>query len=201
VQLPYISPPPAQMPGKEALDHIRRAEKCPDAQAIEQLQSAIADCVLPARLLRASMILPWPWGATRAERSAGALSPGLAGLWQFAGIHPDGTVTFGPLGPNQIGPLQFTVPRELVFSIWPFRNRSTAPAEQRCLKWLIQDLEQKGYQEVSKSERRQHAKKEYGVTIRAFNDRIWPEALKQTGLADVASQPGRKSKRKNRNTK
>jgi hypothetical protein len=189
------------MMGEEALDHIRRAERCPETEAIEQLQSAIADGALPADLLGDLGILPLPWGATRAEILAGMLSPGLAGLWQFAKIHADGTVFFSPPGPNQIGPLQFAVSRQRILAMWPLKNRSTTAAEQRCLKWLIQDLKQRPHQEVSKSERRQRAKKDFGVTIRAFDDRIWPEALKQTGLADVASQPGRKSKRKNRNTK
>jgi hypothetical protein len=182
------------MPGKEALDHICRAEKCTEAEAIEQLQSAIADRVIMARFSGRLPELPLPWGATHAEQAAGMLSPGLGELWEFAEIHPDGAVTVG-----QFGPLQFTLPRERVLAIWPILKKSTSANEQKCFKWLIGDLRERGTDQVTKSDRRSYAIEQFGVSIRAFNYRIWPHALKETGLTDVASRAGRKLKRQNRN--
>ena len=37
VQVPYVSPPPVWMPGKEALERIKSADKCSEFDAIEQL--------------------------------------------------------------------------------------------------------------------------------------------------------------------
>jgi hypothetical protein len=46
---------------------------------------------------------------------------------------------------------------------------------------------------VSKRERREHAKKEFGVSGRAF-DGIWPNAVQEADLEEKASRPGRKKR-------
>ena len=47
--MPYVSPPPIWMPGKEALERIKSADKCSESGAIEQLTAAVLDRAVPIR--------------------------------------------------------------------------------------------------------------------------------------------------------
>jgi hypothetical protein len=113
--------------------------------------------------------------------------------WQTAKIRANGTVRFfGEEWPWYA----FEVRREDILRIWPrLRGRSTSAAELRALNWLKRDLKERGVKTVSKTARREYAIKEFGISRRGFDERIWPRALEETGLSHEASQAGPKSAR------
>lgn len=61
VRVSYVSPPPAWMPGKEALDHIRETDGCSASDAIKQLRSAISDGRANARLPNSKSLVARPF--------------------------------------------------------------------------------------------------------------------------------------------
>jgi hypothetical protein len=113
-------------------------------------------------------------------------------MWRTAGIRmTDGAVRFRYF--PKVRWYGFDVLREQVLRIWPAQRRSTTAAERKALDWLVRDLKDRGTDAVSKSERRKIAISKFGISERAFDDRIWPEAIRTAGL-DKASNPGRKRK-------
>jgi hypothetical protein len=113
-------------------------------------------------------------------------------MWPTAQIRPtDGAVRFRCFRKRQWYGLD--VLREQVLRIWPAKRRFTTAAERKALDWLVRDLKERGTDSVSKSERRQYAISKFGISGRAFDDRIWPESIRITGFS-AASNRGRKRK-------
>ena len=193
--MPYVSPAPAWMPGKEALEHIKRADRCSDSEAVAQLRAAVLDHAVPIRFQgRSTPRLPkrHPLGFFLPQGGPGG-SPILSVNWRdlllpTAQFRMDGMVKF-----SKTRWQPFEVRRNEVLRYWPDRRASTSAEERRCLKWLIADLKARGIANVTKKERREHAIKEFGVSRRGF-DRIWPEAAREAGFEEKASRPGRKKR-------
>jgi hypothetical protein len=184
------------MPGKEALAHIYRADRCSLLEAKKQLRAAISDRQIGARLPdpnspRRSAVFP-PGIDKIADPDGGpGFSPGIRqipspDLWRSANIRAAGTVNFFGKW------YAFELRRDDILRIWP--RRSTRAAELRALKWLIGDLKERGVRAVSKATRRKHAIEKFGISSRAFDERVWWQALAETGLSE-ASRAGRKSGR------
>jgi hypothetical protein len=187
--MPYEPPPSVWMPGDEAIDHIRTVEKCPtNEDAIEQLRLAIVHRAVGAIL--ADTKKP-PIGSSPISVPSDSNPP--REMWKTAQINVDGTVLFSAADNAR----PFKVIRENVLRVWPSRPRSTFAQENRCLKWLIEDLKNRSTKHVSKNERHVFAKNEFGISRRAF-ERVWQKALEITQQRDSATRPGRK--RKNRST-
>jgi hypothetical protein len=120
------------MSGKEALAHIRKVEACSPSAAIKQLQSAISDGLVRARLpdpenpSRSTIFPPWPDPAllmlvkVRNEGSA-AIYPSNVRYhpssehWRAASIRVKGIVQFRSGTPWY----KFEVVRADVLRIWP----------------------------------------------------------------------------------
>jgi hypothetical protein len=126
------------MPGDEAIEHIRQTERCTRADAIYQLQTAIAHGAVRVRI---------PSAATRQIRSevlpkellfyestgpgpSPMVAPNLPLSWSVAEIRADGTV--GWFGSRTR--CRFWVHRDDVLRIWPValaaRRNKTAPITQ-----------------------------------------------------------------------
>jgi hypothetical protein len=104
-------------------------------------------------------------------------------MWTKVEISLDGKVRFGRRW------YAFEVIRSHVLKHWS--RKSTGAGEAKCTKWLIADLLERGVESVSKAQRQECAKAEYGVSSRGF-DRCWREALDETGLTEQATAAGRK---------
>jgi hypothetical protein len=186
------------MPGDEAIQHIQAAERRTEADAINELKDAITHGAVGARLSGRSIFPP---GADKSithhtgPGSTPVLSPGSRQNpslknWQTAEIRADGTANFYGRGTPDY---RFEVLRENVLRIWPDSQRSTALHENKALLWLVRDLQDRGAKGVTKSERRDFAVKEFHISARGFDDRVWLEAIRQSGLGE-ASKAGRKPK-------
>jgi hypothetical protein len=127
------------MPGKEALDHIRKTDGCSAAEAIQQLRSAISGGAVGARLPdprvpSRSAIFP-PYGdKSTAFFGFPAVSPGSRQIptcaqWAKAKIQAKGTVRFfGDASPWY----EFEVLRENVLRVWTAQPKlSSASAKSR----------------------------------------------------------------------
>ncbi len=141
--MPYLSPPPAWMPGKEALDHIRETDECSASDAIKQLRSAISDGRANTRLPdpkepRRSAIFP-PWNIKSIAYDPGLatprLSPGARQIpnredWRKAKIFANGAVSF--FG-GRYRPYAFEVRRVDVLQIWPAKlvSPQSSPVRKR----------------------------------------------------------------------
>jgi hypothetical protein len=191
--MPYLPPVPEWMPGDEAIQHIQAAERSTEALATDQLKTAIAHRAVGVRVLEWAIPKELEFFAPVGPGATSMLSPGVcrqppAEAWAEADVGADGMVAFGP----DTSRYRFEVLRENVLRIWPNRQRSTSAAEKACLKWLLQDLQERGTSTVSKTERRSFARGEFGISHRAF-DRVWTEAVEKSGYEE-ASRGGRKRK-------
>jgi hypothetical protein len=194
--VPFAAPLSAWMSGDQAVQHIQNAERCTDADAIDQLRNAIAHGALGARLTDSPIFPPWASQSIFHHTGPGktpALSPGSRKnpspkQWRTAQVHADGTVNFYGSGtPNY----QFEVLRENVLRIWPRQQSSTSAAEGGALKWLVRDLKERGVETVSKSKRFEQAREQFRISQRGF-ERIWPQALRETSMASAGTRAGRK---------
>jgi hypothetical protein len=125
--LPYFPPPPFWMSGKDALRHIRQTDGCSLSKARNQLQSAIADGAVTARLpdpkdpSQMAIFPPWADDTPRGPGSSPMLSPGNRQfpprkLWATASIRANGTVQFF----SHATPwYRFDVERAHILRIWP----------------------------------------------------------------------------------
>jgi hypothetical protein len=209
--VPYRREPPEWMPAKEALAHIRQTDRCSASSAISQLKAAMSDGQIGARLPNqdpksrhrhpTAIFPPWMKHSIFVGRGPGA-SPMISigdrqqpgpKEWRTAEIRANGTARFFGEGWPWYG---FEVLREQILRIWPpLRGRSTSAAESRALAWLKRDLTKRGVKSVSKPDRRAHALREFKISCRAFDERVWPRALEETGLRNEGSRAGRKSAR------
>jgi hypothetical protein len=145
--VPYKPDPPARMPGKEALAHIRQTDQCSTSDAIRQLKAAISDRKIGA-LLRdpkspgRSAIFP-PGADQSIFAGIGIRQIPSPKQWQTAKIRANGTVRFFGEGSPWYA---FEVLRENVLRLWPDLqplpiklNRKKAPityAIQEAIKHL-----------------------------------------------------------------
>jgi hypothetical protein len=90
-----------------------------------------------------------------------------------------------------------TVSARQLFQFWPKkvipRSKKWSDGEIRTLDWLIDDIERRGTS-VPKSERLEYARKQFRITKRGFNDRVYPEAAKKSGKERELMKAGRKPK-------
>jgi hypothetical protein len=183
------------MPGDEAIKHIQIAESRTEADAIDQLKNALAYGAVGARLSGNSIFPPWADAGPSGPGRTPALSVGSRQVptlanWRRALIRASGKANFyGDRTPDY----PFEVLRENVLRIWPNNQRWSALNENRALQWLVSDLKNRGVQQVTKSERRDFAVKEFRISKRRFDNMVWPDAIRQTGLGE-ASKAGRKLK-------
>jgi hypothetical protein len=115
VGLSYVNPVRSWMPGKDAINHVRRAHKCSEADAISMLRGAIAERAVAARLpdpQNAALRAPFPPSPLGSEKDCSRQTPDSK-MWENAEIRSDGTVRL--LGRWYA----FTVLREEVFRKWP----------------------------------------------------------------------------------
>jgi hypothetical protein len=186
------------MRGDEAIQHIQAAERCTEADAIDQLKSAVSHGAVGARLSgrpifppnadKSFFHNPGP-GKTPVTSPGSRQNPSLEN-WGRARIRVNGTANFYGAGTPDY---PFEVLRENLLRIWPNKQHSSALNENKALQWLVSDFKDRGVKAISKSERRDHAVKEFGISESGFNRRVWPRAIDQTGLG-AASKAGRKSK-------
>jgi hypothetical protein len=130
----YISPDPAWMSGKDALDFIRKADTgCSAADAIDQLRRAIVNRAVGATIstravgarLKDMKPVPVPMGSSPMQpHSASLPSPAM---WQRAKIRSDGSVQFDLKGPW----LPFEVIRSHVLRIWGGQRAPPSYPRQR----------------------------------------------------------------------
>jgi len=194
--LPYRSPPPAWISGREALEHIKGAEKCSESDAIAQLRKAVLGRAIPIRFRgRTTPRLgkDHPLGLFLPQGGPGG-SPILSVNWRdlllpTAQFRANGMVKF-----RKARWQPFEVRRDAVLRIfWPGGWVSRSAAQQkRCLTWLVDDLKARGT-DISKVERRKYAVEKFRVSIRGF-DRIWAQAIIDAGVQEKASRPGAKKK-------
>jgi hypothetical protein len=137
--LSYNSPPPAWMPGKEALHHIREADKCSASNAVKQLQSALTDGIAKVRLpdpndhRRLAIFPPWGDDYDFGPGATPMLSPGSRQIptpedWRNAKILASGVVRF--FG-GRSRPYAFKVHRADDLRIWPESALTLLPITQR----------------------------------------------------------------------
>jgi hypothetical protein len=117
----YISPDPVLMPGKDALDFIRKADTgCSVADAIDQLRRAIvaravgATIVIPVVRARLKDMKPVPIAMGSSSMQPHSWSQPSRAMWQRAKIRSDGSVQFDLKGPW----LPFAVIRSNVQREW-----------------------------------------------------------------------------------
>jgi len=121
VRVRYISPDPVLMPGKDALDFIRKADTgCSVADAIDQLRRAIvaravgATIVIPVVRARLKDMKPVPIAMGSSAMQPHSWSQPSRAMWQRAKIRSDGSVQFDLKGPW----LPFAVIRSNVQREW-----------------------------------------------------------------------------------
>lgn len=82
-----------------------------------------------------------------------------------------------------------------LFKLWPEKSPSRAKkgdvSETKTFEWLIADIEKNP--KKSKSDRCDEAMRSFKISRRAFNDRVWPDAVKTTGKEEL-TKAGRKPK-------
>lgn len=76
------------------------------------------------------------------------------------------------------------------------RPKKGDPAEAKALEWLIRDIEQNPAS--PKSSRREYAVRQFGIKVRAFDDRVWKDALKNSDKKGALTKAGRKPKSNHR---
>ena len=142
--LPYVSPLPAWMPGKEAIEQIKSADKCSESDAIAQLRAAVVDHAIPIRF-RGRIVPKLPIGHPLGFFSDG---PGASRMMSIdwrglllptAQFRGDGMVNF-----SQEEWQPFEIRRNAIERYWPVGQVSTSAAEQKCKAWLIEDLKSRG---------------------------------------------------------
>jgi hypothetical protein len=199
------------MSGKDALADISTAERCSESEAIRQLQAAISDGQVGARLpdpkssRRSTVFPPGAEHSIFAGFGPGASSMTSVGIrqiprpkrWRTAEIRADGTVNFFGEGSPWYA---FEVLRENVERIWPLGQRSTIAKERRAREWLkrrLLELGVKGVKTMSKAALREYAIEQFGIKRRGFDERVWPQALAEISIeiSNAASRAGRKSAR------
>jgi len=181
---------PEWIPLIEMIRHIQAKDHCDERQAAIDAQNALYDGKIQSRF-------------------RGSRDRIESNRWASAAIFRDGLVSFnwpsaGVPAPGQ-EPRRFLVEvfRKDVLQLCE-RQRSTGAAERSCLLWLVDDIKRRGVDNVSKSDRRQYAVANFDVSPRAFDDRIWPDALDklEPELRAKASLAGRKkSTQENRRKK
>jgi hypothetical protein len=127
--VPYVSPPPSWMSGKEALAHIRQTDSCPTRSAISQLKAALSDGQIGARLPdpnSPSRSAIFPPGADQSIFAGGGRASRMTSIgcrqipgpkqWRTAKIRANGTARFFGEGSP---PYSFEVLRENVLRLWP----------------------------------------------------------------------------------
>ena len=88
---------------------------------------------------------------------------------------------------------QFDVRRDAMLRFWPKGRVSLASAEEES-RWCTNYLKSHG-QVVPKTKLRKLAIERFGISMRGFNFRVWPRAIVEAGVEELASKPGRKKNR------
>jgi len=118
----YVPPDPLWMPGKEALDFIRKAvPDCSAADAIAQLRTAIVHRAVGARLKDMKRV---PMGSS--PIGVPSESNPRPRMWLQAEIRLNGSVRFDRKGPWR----PFEVIRENVLRVWYCQPASNSDREQ-----------------------------------------------------------------------
>jgi hypothetical protein len=137
--MPFEAPPPTWLWGQEAIQHIQKAERRTEAEAIEQLKNAIAHRKVTARLpdpTRPGRMASFPPGienvigfhtgpgSTPMVTPAGLPSSPTPAEWMTAKILASGTVQFPTYRTVQW--YTFQVRRDEVLQVWPERPSQSA---------------------------------------------------------------------------
>jgi len=175
---------PEWIPLIEMIAHIRATDHCDEQQAALDAKNVLYEGKVESRRRGSD---EWDRIESSTWASATIFKNGLVSFsWPSAGVPAPGCE-----------PPRFLVEvlRKDVLQFWPKRQRSRS-AERNCLQWLVQDLKSRGVKTVSKGDRRQHAHSTFGVSRRAFDDRVWPDGLEELEpeLRALASTAGRKQK-------
>jgi hypothetical protein len=112
------------MPGKEALNHICKTDRCSVPSAIEQLRCALSDGAVTGRLTDANL----PRGAIYSSMMLMSMFDCIPApeRWQDAKIRPDGTVQFfdHPY-------YEFAIFEEDVLRVWPAQPQPSVPINRK----------------------------------------------------------------------
>ena len=181
------------MPGKEAIEQIKNADKCSESDAIALLRAVVVGRVIPIRF-QGRIVPKLPIGHRLGFYRGPGASPFTSVDWRWllltARFRADGMVKF-----SKTKWQPFEVRRTAIERHWPVGWVSTSAVEQKCTAWLIEDLKSRGASYVSKKERREEAIEKFDVSQTGFDRRIWPQVINAPGVEAKASRAGRKKKR------
>jgi len=76
------------------------------------------------------------------------------------------------------------------------RPRKGCPAEDEAVAWLIRDIAENS--DSPKSSRRAEAVRQFKISKRAFDDRVWPQVSQNSDKKDALTKAGRRPKSNHR---
>lgn len=167
-----------------ALTAIQSKFSCDEADAFSLLKQFILDEQVHAR---------GPIVGSRSEVLA-------AEAFRFSCLSPDGTGFTSLDTLTKIAWVEINMDklRAVLTNIVVPRTEKDSPEERKAREWLTRDLVEKQNNDRTKSIRCSDAMRLFGISKRAFNDRLWPEAVRNQALTKDMTKPGRPRKSNHR---